>query len=369
MKTTTPEILLTRLQTPLFTLRNRVVMAPMSRRRANNRTISSSAPLYYGQRATAGLIIAENTAVAPDGVGYFDAHGIYNSEQLAAWKAVVDAVHARGGKIFIQLVHAGRIGHPLNHEGEAPLIAPSAVRAEELISVPDGRRLPVPTPRALGTSEVDDYIEAHVKAARSAVAIGFDGVEVHGAHGYLPNQFLHPHTNRRTDRYGGNIENRSRFLLETVERVSAAIGKERTGVRLSPFVTLNDLPPYSEEPATLRYLADALNKLDIFYLHLSAFITDGVSTLPVAELDEVRRRFQKSIILAGSYTAASAEEALRSGQADLIAFGRPFISNPDLVHRFKTGATLRPWDESLFYTGGDRGYIDYEPLQSELRAS
>lgn len=352
-------MLLSPLVTPALTFRNRVVMAPMSRRRSLNGTPGPSVPVYYGQRAGAGLIIAENSAVAANGIGYLNAPGIYNAAQLAAWKQVVNEVHARNGKIFIQLVHTGRIGHPLNHEGEAPLVAPSAVRAAGTMRTPGDRHLPMPQPEALSTAGAQALIEAHIQAAVSAMEIGFDGVEIHGAHGFLPEQFLHPHTNRRTDRYGGSIANRSRFLLEIMEGVVAAVGKEHTGIRLSPFATLNDLPGYAEETATHQYLTNALQQLDILYIHLSDQPTNGHPSIPTEYIQDMRKRFRNLVILAGGYTAASAEAALQAGLADLIAFGRPFISNPDLVERFRHNVPLAPGDNATFYDGGDKGYIDY----------
>ena len=347
--------LLSPLITPHLRLRNRVVMAPMNRRRATQGIPPASAPIYYGQRAEAGLIITENTAIAPNAIGSPDTPGIYNAAQQAAWKRVVDEVHARDGKVFIQLVHAGRIGHPLNHEGGAALVAPSAIKAAERILTPGGRHLPMPEPEALSIEGVKGVIEAHVQAAVSAMEIGFDGVEIHGAHGFLPDQFLHPDTNHRTDRYGGSIAGRSRFLLEIVEGVAAAIGEEYTGVRLSPFATLNDLRPYEEETATHQYIIDALAQMGICYVHLSAI----ESSIPIEYIRDVRMRFPGLLILAGGYTADSGEAILQKGLADLIAYGRPFIANPDLVQRFCHGDPLAVPDEDTFYHGGDKGYVDY----------
>ncbi|WP_298736595.1 alkene reductase [uncultured Chitinophaga sp.] len=351
--------LLTPLITPDITFNNRVVMAPMSRRRAVNGIPAASAPLYYAQRAGAGLIIAENTAISPNGGGYLHTPGIYNDAQKAAWKAVVDEVHARNGKIFVQLVHTGRIGHPLINEGQAPVVAPSAVQAEGVMRVPGDIHLPMPVPEVLSTAGTRAMVEAHIQAALSAMAVGFDGVEIHAAHGFLPEQFLHPHTNRRTDHYGGSIVNRSRFLLQIMEGVIAAIGKERTGIRLSPFAGVNDLPPYPEELATHQYLTDALKELDILYIHLSGLYANGRSSIPAEYIQNLRKRFPNLLILAGGYSADSAAAALQAGLADMIAFGKPFIANPDLVERFKRNAPLADPDPSTFYWGGDKGYIDY----------
>jgi len=356
------EKLLSPLLTPDITFNNRIVMAPMSRRRSINGIPAASAPLYYGQRAGAGLIVAENTGITPNGGGYLHTPGIYNDAQKAAWKPVVDEVHARNGKIFVQLVHAGRIGHPLINEGNAPVVAPSAVQAAGEMRVPGDIHLPMPVPEALSTAGAWAMVDAHIQAALNAIEVGFDGVEIHGAHGFLPEQFLHPHTNRRTDHYGGSIANRSRFLLEIMEGVTAAIGKERTGVRLSPFARINDLPSYAEERATHEYITDALKELDILYIHLSGQYVNGRSSIPAEYIQDLRKRFPNLLILAGGYTAASAEAALQAGLADMIAFGKPFISNPDLVERFKRNAALADPDTSTFYWGGDKGYIDYPVL-------
>jgi N-ethylmaleimide reductase len=353
------EKLLSPLVTPAFTFNNRVVMAPMSRRRSEQGIPSPSAPQYYGQRAGAGLIIAENSAVTANGVGYLNAPGIYNAAQNAAWKKVVEEVHARGGKIFVQLVHTGRIGHPLNQEGNVPLVGASALRATEIIRTPGNEHFPMPAPEVLSTAGAQAIIEAHIQAAITAMEIGFDGVEIHGAHGFLPEQFLHPLTNQRTDQYGGSIAHRSRFLLDIMEGVTAAIGKEHTGVRLSPFAILNDLPAYAEEAATHRYITDALQQLDILYIHLSSQPVNGLPSITHEYIQEVRNRFDNLLIVAGGQTADSGEALLQAGLADLIAYGRPFIANPDLVERFRHHTPLTEANTDIFYEGGDKGYIDF----------
>lgn len=362
--------LLSALDTPFLQLSNRVVMAPMSRRRSTNGVPSPNAPLYYSQRASAGLIIAENSAVHISGIGYLGAPGIYNNAQKAAWKKVVAAVHARQGKIFIQLVHTGRIGHPLNNEDQTALVAPSAVKANELIRIPGDQHLPMPVPEVLSTAGAQEMIAAHIQAAISAVDLGFDGVEIHGAHGFLPEQFLHPHTNKRTDHYGGSIANRSRFLLEIMEGVSAAIGTHRTGVRLSPFAGLNDLPPYTAETDTYKYIIDALQQIGILYVHLSD-LSDPDSYkrpgIPETFVQHVRSHFHGLLIRAGNFTADTAAAAITAGTADLIAFGRPFISNPDLVERFRHQTPLTPPNIDTFYQGGDIGYIDYPAVHTTTK--
>lgn len=357
--------LLTPLITPSLTLANRVVMAPMSRRRSSNGVPGATAHIYYRQRAGAGLIIAENSAVAANGIGYLDAPGIYNEAQKTAWKKVVDEVHEANGKIFVQLVHTGRIGHPLNHENSAPLVAPSAVRAAGEMRVPGDLQLSIPAPLELTTAETQEMVQTFVKAALNAIDVGFDGVEVHGAHGFLIEQFLHPHTNHRTDQYGGTIANRARFLLEVTQGIADAIGKERTGIRLSPFAVLNDLPAYAEELATHQYLTAALEEMGILYIHLSSQPLNGHPSITADYIREVRSRFSKLLIVAGTQTEASAEKLLQEGLVDLVAFGRPFIANPDLVERFRQNQPLSQGDVETFYKGGDKGYVDYPVWQEK----
>ncbi|MBV8251296.1 MAG: alkene reductase [Chitinophaga sp.] len=343
--------------------RNRIAMAPMSRRRATGDAMpTDNMRIYYGQRASAGLIIVENTAVAPNGVGYQHNPGIFSAAQQKVWKQITDEVHQQGGTIFIQLVHTGRIGHPANQQG-LPTVGASNVAAAGMVGIPGGNHVPLPVPDTLTTAGAAAMVQAHVDAAIAAMEAGFDGVEIHGAHGFLPAQFLHPATNQRTDKYGGSIVNRSRFLMEIMEGVAIAIGKEHTGLRLSPFSGLNDLPTYPEELATHQYLAEELDKLGILYIHLSDQSVNGQPPIPHAYLEDLRQRFHQLIILAGGYTPATAEARLQEGLADIIAFGRPFISNPDLVERIRYQLPLAPADPETFYQGGDRGLIDYPTYQ------
>ncbi|SKD10334.1 N-ethylmaleimide reductase [Chitinophaga ginsengisegetis] len=341
-----------------FTLNNRIVMAPMSRRRATNGVPDDMVATYYSQRAGAGLIIAESTAISPNGVGYYRLPGIYNNEQIAAWKKVTDAVHEKGGTIFLQLLHSGRIGHPLNLPGGGPLLAPSAIAANGSITTVQGP-MPMPVPEAMSTTAVEEMIGLHLKAAENTIAAGFDGIEVHAAHGYLIEQFMHPHTNRRTDKYGGNIENRNRFLLEIVQGTIDIAGAHRVGIRFSPFAAHNSLPLYDEEIATHLYLIPKLNQMDIRYIHLSDQSTNGSLPIPSNYIGLLRQQFKNWLILAGGFTADSAEKTLQRNEADLIAFGRPFISNPDLPERFRHQHPLAPGDKSTFYQGGAAGLIDY----------
>lgn len=350
------------LLSPFRNYANRVVMAPMARRRGNeDGTPGHTSPLYYSQRAGAGLIISENVIVAPNGQGYSGLPGIYTAAQKEEWKKTAQAVHDHHGQIWMQLVHAGRIGHPLIQRG-LPLVAPSAVAAAGQVRTPGNVYMPIPTPEALDDAGVQAMIQAHIDAAVSAVEAGFDGVEIHGAHGLLPDQFLNPHSNQRTDRYGGSIENRCRFLLEIMRGVVAAVGKERTGIRLSPFAQLNDLKPYAEELATHHYLVAALADLDIHYIHLSNQPVNGEAVITNDYIRDVRERFGNLLIVAGGYTASSGEEIIVSGLADMVAFGRLYISNPDLVERLRVGAELAVADPATFYEGGDTGYTDYPAL-------
>jgi len=346
-------------------LNNRTVMAPMSRRRATNGVPDDIVATYYSQRAGAGLIIAESTAVSASGMGYSHLPGIYNAEQIAGWKKVTDAVHEKGGKIFVQLVHSGRIGHPLNLPGGGPLLAPSAVGASGNVTTIQGS-LPMPVPEAMTTTAVEKMIDIHLQAAKNALAAGFDGIEIHAAHGYLIEQFLHPHTNQRTDKFGGSIENRSRFLLDITQGTIDIAGAAKVGIRFSPFAALNSLPLYEEEIATHLYLVPKLNQMDIRYIHLSDQSTNGSTPIPASYIQLLRQQFKNWLILAGGFTAASAEETLQRNEADLIAFGRPFISNPDLVERFRHQYPLAPGHKNTFYEGGAAGLIDYpfmNPLQ------
>lgn len=350
------------LLTPFQSFANRVVMAPMARRRGNvDGTPGVATSLYYSQRAGAGLIISENVIVTPNGQGYTGLPGIFTSAQQQEWKKIAQAVHNKGSKIFMQLAHAGRIGHPLI-QNNLPLVAPSAIAIDGQMRTPGDVYLPMPVPLPLELKDIKALIQAFVDAAICAIDAGFDGVEIHGAHGLLIDQFLHPHANHRTDQYGGSIENRSRFLLEIMEGVVAAIGKEKTGVRLSPFVELNGLQAYPEELATHQYVVDALEQMGIFYIHLSSQPVKGVQSLTVDYISDVRKRFSNTIIVAGGYTATTANEILQAGLADLVAFGRLYISNPDLVERFRLGAPLETPDPATFYDGGEKGFTDYPTL-------
>ena len=338
-------------------LPNRIVMAPMTRSRAINNVPNDLMADYYAQRASAGLLITEGTSPSPSGLGYSRIPGIFTEEQKDAWKRVTAAVHDKGGKIFLQIMHTGRVAHPGNLPEGAEVVAPSAVKLETTkMWVDDHGLQEIPAARELTTQEVRNLIRDHVLAAQRAIDAGFDGVELHGANGYLVKQFLNPHTNRRTDEFGGSIENRSKFLLEVSHGIAKAIGPERIGVRVSPFSEFNETPRYSEAEATYLYLARKLNEFDIAYLHVVDAEAKGQ---PPVLAQHVRKIFRNTIILSGGYSARSAHEVIDKGFADLVSFARPFIPNPDLVQRFKNNLPLNQPKFELFYTAGAEGYVDY----------
>lgn len=363
-----PSKLFTPLQIGKHTLPNRVLMAPLTRLRSIEPG-DIPVPLmaeYYAQRADAGLIISEATQISPQGKGYAGAPGIYSTQQVAAWKHVTDAVHAKGGRIALQLWHVGRISHRSLLDGEAP-VAPSAIRADSNATIrdEDGQltRAPTDTPRALETAELPLIVRDYADAAESAMAAGFDLVEIHGANGYLLDQFLSTDSNQRSDAYGGSVENRARFVLEVVDAIIAKIGAERTGIRLSPHGLFNGIND-TEADNMAFYLAEQLNERGIAFLHLSEPDWAGGPALSDAFRAELRKRFNGPIIGAGSYTAEKAERLISAGLIDAAAFGRPYIANPDLVERLRRGASLNVPDAATFYGGGVEGYTDYPTLET-----
>ena len=291
---------------------------------------------YYAQRASAGLIITEGTSPSANGLGYARIPGLFNQEQVAGWKLTTDAVHTKGGHIFVQFMHTGRVAHPLNLPEGTEMVAPSAVAAAGQMWTDQQQMQDQPEPRALSTEEVKGLVQDFVKAAKLAIEAGFDGVELHGANGYLLEQFLNPHSNQRTDEYGGSLENRARFVLEVAAGTVAAIGAERTGIRLSPWGVFNDMAAYDDVDELYGYLATELQKLDLVYLHLVNHESMGAPAVPAKTVDLIREKFTNTLILSGGYDAQRAEADLQSGAADLIAIGRPFISNPDLIERMES---------------------------------
>jgi len=354
------------LQLGPITLKNRIVMAPMTRCRAPGNLANELMAAYYGQRAAAGLIITEGTSPSPHGLGYARIPGIFSPEQTAAWQQVTDRVHAGGGKIYVQLMHAGRVGSMLNLPPGAELLAPSAVAFSGMMWTDSQGEQPCGMPRAMTTDDIGRTVSEYVQAARNAVTAGFDGVELHGANGYLITQFLDPGSNRRTDVYGGDGRRRNRFALEVAQAVTAAIGPERVGIRLSPYGVFNDMSgAYDGIEAQYGSLASALGTLRLAYVHLVDHSAMGAPQPAAETVILICRNFRHAgglnVILSGGYDRDRAEADLTGGAADLIAFGRPFIANPDLVARLHNNTPLAEPDQAKFYSPGPAGYADYPP--------
>jgi N-ethylmaleimide reductase len=346
-------------------LQNHLVMAPMTRSRATDNIPNALMMEYYAQRGEAGLIVTEGTSPSPNGLGYPRIPGIFSPAQVEGWRGITDAVHERGAKIFCQLMHCGRIAHPLNLPGGARVLAPSAVAAAgEMYTDAEGLK-PHPDPQAMSEEDIKTSIAEFARAAENCVKAGFDGVELHSANGYLLEQFIRPNTNQRVDGYGGPIENRARFVLEAAEAVINAIGRDRAGIRLSPFGVFNDMPLYDEMEADYTYLAQQLNFRGLVYIHLVDHSSMGAPPVPDAMKAAFRRIFKRTLILSGGYDAERAENDLAAGRCDLIAVGRPFLANPDLVTRWRTGAAVNEPDMDTFYTPGPKGYTDYPALPPE----
>ncbi|MDR6564615.1 MULTISPECIES: alkene reductase [unclassified Arcicella] len=343
-------------------LANHIVMAPMTRSRAIGNIPTKSVVTYYAQRASAGLIITEGTSPSPNGLGYARIPGIFSAEQIAGWKEVTSAVHEKGGKIFIQLMHCGRIAHPANMPEGATIVAPSAVAAAGQMWTDTEGMQPQPTPLALTIDGIKLTILEYVQAAKNAIEAGFDGVELHGANGYLIDQFINTKSNLRTDEYGGDIAGRAKFLLEIAAQTVEAIGKEKVGVRLSPYGAFNDVAIFDTIDTDYQYIAEKLNEVGVVYTHLVDHSSMGAPAVSKTVVDNIRKAFKGTLILSGGYDVARAEADLESGIADLIAIGRPFIANPDLVERLKQGAELATPNPDLFYSAGDEGFIDYSAL-------
>jgi N-ethylmaleimide reductase len=344
-------------------LPNRLVMSPMTRSRAMGNEPNAMMTRYYAQRASAGLIIAEGTQTSPFAKGFPGVPGIYADSHIAGWREVTQAVHAAGGRIFLQLWHCGRISHPRHQPGGAPPIAPSAIRANAFSVLDDGTRLEVETPRALETAELPGLIGEFVSAARNALRAGFDGVEIHAANGYLLHQFLAENVNRRTDGYGTTIDGRIRFVVEVAEAVAAAVGSHRTGIRLSPVNRYNDVAD-SDPNGTYAALLRELSRVRLAYANVTEGEGQADRDPRGFDFATARRLFRGAWIVNNLYDQALAEAALASGYADLIAFGRPFLANPDLVERYRIGAPLNAVDYKTAYRGGEAGYIDYPSLAS-----
>ncbi|MNJ94125.1 N-ethylmaleimide reductase [compost metagenome] len=357
-------------------LANRIVMAPMTRTRSKNGIMTAMNAEYYQQRASVGLIITEGTSISDTSMGYLYVPGLYNAAQTESWKQVTQSVHNAGGKIFTQLWHVGRVSHISNQPNHFQPVAPSAILAKESTAwgIEDGKegRVQVSEPRALVTAEIKEIIGDYVKAALNAIRAGFDGIEIHAANGYLIDQFLNPDTNLRTDNYGGSIKNRARFVLEVIDGISEAIGADKIGIRFSPYGTQHDMSIFYDIEELYSYLASEISKREIAYIHLHD--QGELLNKHFDFIEKFRSWYSGNIMLAGFLTKEKAQHLLKENLVDLVAFGRPLISNPDLVVRLKNNYPLTPADRETFYGFSAHGYIDYknydklsESEQSELQ--
>lgn len=355
--------------TPSIQFSNRAVMSPMTRNRAVDAgTPNALMAEYYGQRATAGLIITEGTSPSPNGLGYARMPGLFNDAQVRGWKTVTDAVHANGGKIFVQLMHAGRVAHVANLPPGAQVVGPTSSPCPGEMHTDSHGKQPHSTPLAMTAADIAHSVQEFAKSARLAIEAGFDGVELHAANGYLIEQFLNANVNQRTDAYGGSIDGRNRFALEVARATAAAIGAHRVGIRLSPYGVLGGTGAYPDVEAQYLALTKELSDLGLLYVHLLDHSAMGAPPVPADFKSRLRAAFQGLFILAGGFDRAGAERALQTGQADLIAFARPFLANPDLVERMRVNAALNAVDMATFYTPGSKGYIDYPVLAMESAA-
>ncbi|MCL2726410.1 MAG: alkene reductase [Polyangiaceae bacterium] len=343
-----------------ISLANRIVMSPMTRSRALGNVANELMARYYVQRAEAGLIVTEATSPSPDGLGYARIPGLFNAEHVTGWKKTTDAVHAAGSRIFIQLMHTGRVAHPDNLPSGARVVGPSAVAWDGKIWVDGKGEMPVPTAHALTVAEIERIIEDFARSAELAIDAGFDGVELHGANGYLIEQFLNTGANQRTDEWGGSVENRVRFVLEVAKRAAARIGGDRMGIRVSPYSNAGGLRSNDDEVETLHeILASELKKLGFVYMHLVDHSSMGMPPVPESVKEKIRKAFGGTLILAGGYDLEHANADLAAGRGDLIGFGRSFISNPRLPSKLRDGSELVAPDFATLYTPDEKGYSDY----------
>lgn len=346
-------------------LNNRVIMAPLTRARAEGNIPNDLMVKYYSQRAQAGLIISEGTAPSPNGLGYARIPGIYTDQQIKGWKKVTEAVHKESGKIFLQIMHTGRVSHKDNMEEETEILAPSAIALEGEMYTDQHGPQPYPVPREMTKEEINQAQDEFVQAALNAMKAGFDGVEIHSANGYLADQFLNMATNKRNDEYGGTKEKRSRFTLETVEKVTDAIGSEKVGVRLSPYSAFNGTKIFDGIDDQFLYLTERLNNLELAYLHLVDNSSLGSPDISKSIFSKIREKFNGSLIRNGGFTKEEADKIISDNKADLVSFGRSFIANPDLIHRFEKDLALNEPDSETFYTPGEKGYTDYPFLKKK----
>ena len=344
-------------------LKNRTVMAPMTRSRAvNANTPNSLMAKYYGQRATAGLIITEGTSPSPNGLGYPRIPGLYNSAHAAAWKEITKTVHGKGGKIFVQLMHTGRVAHIDNLPAGAEVVGPTGAACPGEMYTDTKGMQPHSVPRAMTKADIAHAVDEYAHSAQLAIEAGFDGVELHGANGYLIEQFLNPNVNQRIDAHGSTIAGRNRLAIEIARATVAAIGRDRVGIRLSPYGVFNGTGAFPEVEDQFLALASDLSKLGLLYLHLVDHSAMGAPPVPADFQIRLRDGFNGLFILSGGFNRAKAETALLEKRGDLVAFGRPFLANPDLVARLRANAPLNEPDMATFYTPGSRGYTDYPAL-------
>jgi len=340
-------------------LKNRVVMAPMTRSRAIGNVPNELMAKYYSMRADAGLIITEGTSPSPNGLGYARIPGMFSDDQVKGWKQVNDAVHANGGKIFIQLMHTGRVSHPANMPAGSRVLAPSPLATPGEMWTDSGGMQPHPVPAEMTEADIAQAIDEYANASKRALEAGFDGVELHGANGYLIDQFLNTASNRRTDKWGGNIDNRIRFAVEVAKAAAAAIGADRLGMRISPYGAFNGAVHDAKMDAMYLRLIEELNKLDLAYIHVVDHSSMGAPEVSAELKAKIRANFKGKYILSGGYDVTRANADLDANHGDLVAFGRPFIANPDLVRKMQAGAALKAPDPATFYTPGEKGYTDY----------
>jgi N-ethylmaleimide reductase len=340
-------------------LKNRVVMAPLTRSRATDNVPNELMATYYSQRAAAGLIITEGTSPAPDGLGYARIPGMYSDAQVQGWRLVSDAVHRAGGKLFVQLMHCGRVSHPANMPVGSKVFAPSALAAPGEMWTDSSGLQPYPVPAVMTEADIARTIAAYATACKRAIEAGFDGVELHGANGYMIDQFLNTASNQRTDRWGGSVENRIRFAVEVAKAAAAAIGAEHIGMRISPYGVFNGMAPDAEMDAMYERLIEELNVIGLVYIHIVDHSAMGAPEVSPALKAKLRASFKGSYIMSGGYDGVRANADLAAKRGDLVAFGRPFISNPNLAQKLQSGAELTAPDPATFYTPGAKGYTDY----------
>ena len=340
-------------------LKNRIVMAPLTRCRATGNIPNQLMAKYYGLRADAGLLIAEGTSPSANGLGYARQPGLFTDEQVNGWQKVTGSVHQAGGKIFVQLMHTGRVSHPANMQPGTKIIAPSALAAPGEMWTDSNGLQPYPVPTEMSEADIALAIAEYAAGAKRAIEAGFDGIELHAANGYLIDQFLNTATNKRTDRWGGNIENRIRFAVEVAKAAASAIGAEHIGMRISPYGVFNGTAADTEMDAMYESLVARLNEIGLVYIHIVDHSAMGAPEVSPTLKAAIRAAFKGRYILSGGYDLARANADLDAGRGDLVAFGRPFISNPDLVEKLRAGSELTPPDFDTFYTPGEKGYTDY----------